>query len=220
MQQASQNDELQNQVESEEGQSTVTATTEEDYKSLHSEYTRTRQSEISAYVKLATKDKKEILDITDRKIQSKVVKELYGLDNVEEVEAIYGKDFWDEKKIEDDSDEDDKYLKLEKEIKLTRFQQEKRELDSAIQAIKDKNALQFENPETEEKLRDELRYISKELPLEERIKRASQIVLGNNQSNWSSVKETTNMQVKGQSNSDKTAEDSELKKQIKEAFRR
>ena len=219
MQQASE-DELQNQVESEEGQPTVTATTEEDYKSLQSEFTRTQQDRISAYVKLATKDKKEILDITDRKIQSKVVRELYGLDNVEEVEVIYGKDFWNEKKVEDNSDEDDKYLKLEKEIKLTRFQQEKRELDSAIQAIKDKNALSFENPETEEKLRDELRYISKELPLEERIKRASQIVLGNTTSNWSSVKETTNMQVKGQSNSDKTQEDSELKKQIKEAFRR
>jgi len=75
MQQASQ-DELQTQVESEEGQPT-TAINEEDYKSLQSEFTRTQQDRISAYVKLATKDKKEILSITDRKIQSKVVKELY-----------------------------------------------------------------------------------------------------------------------------------------------
>lgn len=76
MQQAS-GDELQTQVESEEGQPTTTATTEEDYKSLQSEFTRTQQDRISAYVRLATKDKKEILDITDRKIQSKVVRELY-----------------------------------------------------------------------------------------------------------------------------------------------
>ena len=217
MQQASQ-DELQTQVESEEGQPT-TAINEEDYKSLQSEFTRTQQDRISAYVKLATKDKKEILSITDRKIQSKVVKELYWLDNVDEVEAIYGKDFWEEVKVED-SDEDDKYERLEKEIKLTRFQQEKRELDSGIQSIKDKNPLAFENPETEEKLRDELRYISKELPLEERLKRATQIVIGNSQSNWNITKETTSPQVKGKQAAVIDDENSELKKQIKEAFRK
>lgn len=78
MQQASTTDELQNDVVSQdEGQTTKPAIKEEDYISLQSEFTRTQQDRISAYVKLATKDKKEILEINDRKIQSKVVKELY-----------------------------------------------------------------------------------------------------------------------------------------------
>jgi hypothetical protein len=50
---------------------------EEDYKNLQSSYTKANQERIDLATKLAEKDKSYILDIKDKKLQDKVIKEIY-----------------------------------------------------------------------------------------------------------------------------------------------
>lgn len=159
----------------------------DDYTSLQSEYTKTRQREISYAVKLAERDKKSILEIEDRKIQDKVVKELYGLENLEEVKLIHWDNFYEEKSEEDV--EDDRLTRLEKELKISKYQQEKLELDRAINDIKSKNPLAFEDSNTEAKLREEVQLISNNLSLEERVKRAAKLVVWNTDDLWRALKQ-------------------------------
>lgn len=168
------NEEFQEQNNaSDEGQATVN---EERYKNLQAEYTKVRQWEIALAVKLANKDKKSILEIEDKKLQEKVIKEIYGLNNLEEVKLIHWDTFYktDEEKGDD---EWDKYSSLEKEFKLMKFHQQKSEIEAAVEAIKKEQPLLFENKANEEKLIEELKYISTELPAAERVKRATSVLM-------------------------------------------
>ena len=61
---------------------------EDEYKNLQSFATTVRQNEIALAIKLVNKDKSELLNISDKKLQNKVIKELYGYDNLEELQAM------------------------------------------------------------------------------------------------------------------------------------
>ena len=100
------NTEFLNNTASWDGQAEQTIKVE-DYKNLQSEFTKSRQSEIDLAIKLARKDKSEILNIKDYKIQSKVIKELYGLDNLEDVKLIHWEEFYKEKETEDEDGSDE-----------------------------------------------------------------------------------------------------------------
>lgn len=147
----------------------------EDYKNLQSEFTKSRQSEIDLAIKLARKDKSEILNIKDYKIQSKVIKELYGLDNLEDVKLIHWEEFYKEKETED-GDDSDELTKIRNELKLLKYSQNKSELENSFEEFKKENKDLFLSEWAEERLKEELKYISSELPTKERIKRAAKVV--------------------------------------------
>ena len=182
MQQATDVELLNQQAAStQEGQAANTATiNEEDYKSLQSEFTKTRQREIDMAIKLVSKDKKELLAIQDKKLQEKVIKEVYGLANLEEVKLIHGNQFWEDgnNNTNDYDDDESDILKIRKELDLMKYRSEKDTIEKEINSFKKENAILFDTEDAEDRLRDELKYISKELPAEERIKRASKAAFG------------------------------------------
>jgi hypothetical protein len=156
---------------------------EEEYKNLQAAFTKANQDKINTYVRLVEKDKKEILNIEDKKLQNKVIKELYWLDNIEELKLIH----WD-KFLKEDKSEDDELTDIERlnnELKLLKHNQAKWELEKAIADYKKDNTIIFEDSTAEDKLREELRYISSELSINERINRASKIAFWiNNIKEW------------------------------------
>lgn len=158
-------------------QTQVNVVKEEDYKSLQAEFTRTKQSTIDLAIKLANKDKQSILEIGDKKLQDKVIKEIYWLNNIEEVKLIHWDTFYKERENEEDENED-KFSKLERELKLMKYNQSKSEIEKAIEDYKKENKDFFEQSWNEEKLRDELKYISTEISPEDRVKRAWKIIFG------------------------------------------
>lgn len=152
---------------------------EEEYKNLQSAFTKANQDKINTYIKLAEKDKKEIILIEDKKLQNKVIKELYWLDNIEELKLIHWDNFFEDKKKDWDDDISD-IERLNKELKLLKYNQTKGELEKAIIDYKKENAVIFTDNTAEDKLREELKYISSELPISERISRASKIAFWTN----------------------------------------
>jgi len=68
------NGEAPNNGQAEQAVNTVK---EEDYKSLQAEYTRANQAKIDLSIKLANLYKNSILEISDKRLQDKVIKEIY-----------------------------------------------------------------------------------------------------------------------------------------------
>lgn len=145
---------------------------EADKLSLQSEYTKTRQALIEYAVKVATDDPSSIHWIKDIKLRDSVVKNLYEFDNYAQAVAILGSDF---NAVKDGNDSIDKTEKLEREVKILKYKSEQSIVENEIKNYKLANPQYFTNTENEEKLRAELQYISWELPIAERIKRASAI---------------------------------------------
>lgn len=160
-------------------QATRKVVAEEDYKSLQAEYTKTNQDRINTYIELARRDKSYIESIQDKKIQDKVINSLYSLSNLDEAKAIYWNNFLTKAdESEGEIEQEDKADKLEKEIRLMKWQQGKREMEAEIWKLQEKNK-NLLSPEDIEKVKEELKWISDELPLEERVKRAGDFVLRN-----------------------------------------
>lgn len=88
--------------------------------------------------------------------------------------AVVGENFYESQEDENI----DKTTKLEREVRLLKFKSETSELDSAIEAYVAQNKNVIASAADEVKLRDELKYISNELPVKERIRRASAIAFG------------------------------------------
>ena len=101
---------------------------QEDYKSLQSEYTRNRQVLFDTSLKLAKGNPQEILDISDKKIQSSVIKELYWVDDISELKMVYWERFWETDSEKELSDLE----KLTKEVNLLKFKDKKSSLDWEI----------------------------------------------------------------------------------------
>ena len=149
---------------------------EADKLSLQSEYTRNRQALIEASTELAKANPIYLNSIKDTKLQNSVVKQLYGFDTYDQAVAVLGQDF-NAPPDGDGNGDEDRTLKLEREIKLMKYNSSKSEVENAIKDYKLTNPQYFIDPTAEDKLREELKFISGELPLGERIKKASHIAL-------------------------------------------
>jgi hypothetical protein len=88
MQEASK-EELLNTENSEIEQTQEEVINKDDYKNLQSYSTKVNQERIDLAKKLVEKDKSEVLNIKDKKLQNKIIKDLYGYDTLEEVQAIH-----------------------------------------------------------------------------------------------------------------------------------
>lgn len=151
-----------------------TVVPEEQYKSLQSDYTKRVESEIALATKLVKANPNELKALSDPRVQNAVAKQLYGVDTYAQLIAVYGENF-----ATPSEDENlDVTTRLEREVRMLKFNSESQILDSAIEAFVSQNKDLITSPEDEVKLRDELKYISTDLPVKERIRRASVIVFG------------------------------------------
>ena len=221
MQQASE-EELLKQQASKWGQAwedKVISIKEEDYKNLQSFSTRANQERIDLAIKLANKDKKSILEITDKKLQNKVVKEIYNLDNIEEVKLIHWANFYEER---EDADEDElsELDKMKRELSLLKYSQSKSEIEWAIEKYKEENKDLFKDEEQEIKFRDELKYISSDLPTKERISRASKIVFGINATDAAYIALQRQVTSLGNPQEDWRVAKTKIEDEIKQIFKR
>lgn len=194
---------------------------DEDKIRLRNEFTQARQREIELATQLAERDKKTILSL-DSDTQKKVVKRLYGLSNLEEVKLIHWENFYEEREGSE-SEEEDRLSKLEKELKLTKYNQSKKEIDNAIWKVKEQNAIYFEDNSFEDKLKDELKYISTELDTNERVRRAFSILksswVNENSAAYKELKDRGSYQKADITINNKEEEDS-VKTEISSIFKR
>lgn len=183
MQQAS-DEELLNMWNPIDGQvTTTTMYSEEDYKNAQSFWTKKAQWEMTFAMKLVEKDKSEILNIPDKKLQNKIIKEIWWLDNLDELKLIHWDNFYKEHKSEDEELSD--IERLNKELLLLKHNQAKTQLENEINDYVKTNPHLFKNEWNMDLLLEELRYISSDLSIKDRINRASKIAFWvNNVNNW------------------------------------
>lgn len=145
---------------------------EADKKALQAEYTRNRQYLIDVAMEQAKANPKSIATIKDEKLQSTIVRQLYNVDNYAQLVAIYGENF-------DNNNEQSPDEELKRKVKVLEFNAQKSEVEQAIREYKLSNPELFADAGNEEKLREELRYISGDLPPADRISRAARVAFSN-----------------------------------------
>lgn len=150
---------------------------EEDYKSLQAFATRTRQFAIKTAIDAVEANPNYIASIDDKSIQDAVVKHKYGFDNYAQLVAVMWENFSQSNSQDGGNDDENAPTKLEKEVRLLKYQQEVTQIDNAINEYKMSNPHMFTEEGAEQKLRDELVNISTNLPVKERIRRSAQIAL-------------------------------------------
>ena len=147
----------------------------EDYVNLQSDYTKKSQALIEITLERGRENPKSILDIKDAKLQNKVISEIYGLNSISELKAIYGDEFY---KQRDEADMDD-LERMKREIAILKNTSESSKLENAIKELKSTNKELFASADAEDKLRDALQLLSTTINTEERVRLASRLVFGN-----------------------------------------
>lgn len=143
----------------------------EDYKNLQGFATKDRQELIRTKVELARLNPKSIADISDVKLQNKVIEEIFpSFKTLEEVKLVKGERFWES----NDEDLDDTE-KIKREMTMLRHQMQTREIETAIREYKASHPKVMDTPEKEAELRENLSLISGNLPPEERVKKAAKL---------------------------------------------
>jgi len=199
------NEEFQNNNQNPDGQpGTAPATySEEEYKNLQAFWTKANQWLIDASKKLAEKSPKELLGM-DANIQNKVIKDVWGYDNLDELKVMLPD------LLSDDNDEgsnnnnswdyDDTLAQMKREQELLRMKLSKKEVDDEIEKYTSTNsALTSSVPDFNAKVKEELQYVSSSLSAKERVSRAARLVAGSDidaeaylQLQWKSVIKSAN----------------------------
>lgn len=146
----------------------------EQHKNLEGDYTRSRQDAIDLATQLVQANPKALSTIKDSRIQNAVAKQVYWFDTYNQLISVVGENFH----LSADEENLDKTERLEREVRILKNDNATRELNSAIESFISQNKDVINTPEDEAKLRDELKFISSELPAKERIRRASAIAFG------------------------------------------
>ncbi len=144
------------------------------HKNLQSDYTRSRQDAIDLAVQLVQSNPKSLSTIKDSRIQNAVAKQVYWFETYNQLIAVVGENFH----TSADEENLDKTERLEREVRLLKHKSQTSELDMAIESFVSLNKEVITSDEDIQKLRNELQYISAELPMKERIRRASAIAFG------------------------------------------
>lgn len=177
MKQTADDAEFLNGQNPEDGQSDKTSYSADEYRNLQAFSTKNSQEKIEFAKKLVQKDPKELLTITDTKLQAKIIKDLYSYDNLDELKIMLPELFEDKNSDGNDGGDDDRVSKLEKEHQLMKFKLEKEALASELEKAKLANPLLGKAiPNFDELVKEEMKYISSELPLSERVKKAIKMI--------------------------------------------
>ena len=180
--QASQEEFLKNKnhnpQDGQDGWDTPKTYTEEEYTNLQAFWTKAQQERIALAWKLASKDPKELLNM-DASIQNKVVKEIWGYENLDELKVMLP-DLFDDNDGDDKWSSDDVVEQMKREQQLLRMKLEKKEINDEIEKFSSSNSdLVNSIPNFTEKVNEELKNISSNLPAKERVTRATKLVAGN-----------------------------------------
>ncbi len=159
------------EIETPNGQAQPETISQEQHRALEAEYTRVRQGQIEALAEIATANPKKILDLTDYKLQNAVVKKIYGLDSLQAVKAVYGENFLDAKKEEGELNETEKFRR---ELNVLKYGQEQDKLSAEINLLKITNPA-LASEDNMAKLHEELKSISKDIPVADRVKKAAML---------------------------------------------
>ncbi len=171
---SSPNEEVQNtNVEANTAKPQNDVVPNKDYIELQSVYTQNRQALIDATIELSRDNPKRILDITDKKLQEKVIKSLYWLDNLQELQMINGTDFW---KTTSEKEEDE-VEKLKKKVAIMELTSKKSEVEAEIAKFIAENKELFDE-ETELQLRNNLDLLSPSIDIKERVRLAGKLSIG------------------------------------------
>ncbi len=134
------------------------------------------EQNIKTNVKLAQSSPEEILNM-EPKLQNKVIGEIYGYNNLEELKLIQWDEFWKGKEEQEMTDVET----LSQKIKILDYQNKKSELTRAMEDYqKDNKEIFSDNEDALSKIESELAYISDTLPAKERVERAGKILFWDN----------------------------------------
>lgn len=182
-------EEFQKNDQNPEGQAGENDTTksysEEEYKNLQAFSTKANQGLIDVSKKLAEKDPSQLLSM-DSQIQNKVIKDIWGYDNLDELKImlpdVLTQTRDEEKEYGTDGNEALEQMKREQE--LLKMKLNKKDVDDEIEKFTSTHLeVSSSIPNFDEKVREELKYISSELPVRERVNRATKLVAGNSDIN-------------------------------------
>lgn len=177
----------ENHSDEEQGKDKVVYS-EEDYKNAQAFGTKARQWELKALTKLVQQNPSELKNIEDKKALKTILESEFNVSSLDELEIINPNVFkWDNENDnnEDFDDEDDRYSKLEKKIKLMEYKETKGAVQDAINSVKANNSLVVETiPNFEDKLEEEMKYISSDLSPKERVNRAFKILTNSSESSF------------------------------------
>lgn len=187
----------------------------EQYKALQAEFTRSRQALIELAVDKATSDPSSISEIKDKSLQNSVVKQLYWFDTYNQAVAVLGSEL---NAASSGNESDDRTATLERELKLLKYNSQKSTIENEIKNYKLSNPQYFVSADSEEKLLAELEFISGNLPVAERIKRAATIAFVPSIDPTTDAYRTLTMGIAGSGGNAKidtsSAKESEKQKQI------
>ena len=142
---------------------------EKRFKDTQASFTKSQQEKIDMAKILVESDPINITKIPDENIRNKIISEKYGVDNLEELK-LFHPNVLNPKKEEDKEDELTEVERLRQEVNLMKYKDRKTKtnevLDTVISANKDIVAT---IPEFEDKIKEELKYISDKLSPKDRV---------------------------------------------------
>lgn len=152
---------------------------EKRYKDTQAFATKAQQDKINMAKMLVEQNPANIERIEDEKVRKKILQDRWDVDTVEELKTL----FPDFAKTETNAEEDEltEVEKLQREVKLMRYQSTKTKINEEIDAFVEKHkeaAASVTN--FRDKVNDELKNISEKLSPKERVERATRLVINGN----------------------------------------
>ena len=196
---------------------------EKRFKDTQASFTKDQQTKFDMAKMLVESDPTAVERIPDEKIKAKVLQEKWNVDSVEELKTLYPKALAPSDG-KDDDDEDDEMAQLQQTVKLMQYKETKTKTNEAIaKAVEKAKDFSEQVPDLEDKIRNEMKYLSDDLSPTDRANRALSIVLWNSTSKadvYSVIQGISN--IKAPSSNDDVAdiEDSPLGKAFQQAWLR
>jgi len=148
---------------------------EKRYKDTQASFTKAQNDKIEMAKMLVEADPANIEKITDEKIKGKILEEKWGVENIEQLKTLFPSALNPNK--EEDEDELTEVEKLRQEVKLMKYQNTKTKTKEVLEwVISNNKDIVATIPEFEDKLREELKYISDKLSPKDRVAKAFKIV--------------------------------------------
>jgi len=168
------NSEFQENNQNSKEQADKKTYSEEEYVNLQAFWTKANQALIDISKKLAENDPKELLNM-ESKIQNKIIKEVWGYDNLDELRIMLPDVL--EGKSTEKFDENNWVDKMEREYRLLKMKLEKKDIDDEIDKYISVNSKIVSSiPNFTEKIKEELKSISSSLPSKERVNKATKLI--------------------------------------------
>ncbi len=123
------------------------------------------------------KDPASIKEIPDKDVQKKILQDKWGVDSIDELETLYPEALKIGKGKNEQEDEEDKFATLERKVKLMEYKEAKTKTQDAIEEIKStyKDVIATIDG-FDEKLLEEMKYISQDLSPKERVNKAFKVI--------------------------------------------